>query len=91
MLTLRGSLTAGSRHQYQLIVKGGLDREDAWQRGLEFLFERLAQSWSIAGLELARQKQLLSRYRIASSEERRFVREALREHVEANFPELLAP
>jgi hypothetical protein len=48
-------------------------------------------SWTIAGLEINRQKELLARYRVASQGERRFVRDALREHVTENFPELQAP
>ena len=55
------------------------------------LFERLAVSWTIAGLELTRQRELLGRYRMASAAERNFVRDALREHVAEHFPELEAP
>jgi hypothetical protein len=91
VLRLRGSLTAASRSEYSSILKGGLDREDAWQRAVEFLFERLAASWSIAGLELARQKELIGRYRLASGDERHFVRDALREHLTEHFPEMEAP
>ena len=91
VLTLRGSLTPASRTQYAGILAGGAHREDAWQRAAEYLFERLAVSWVIAGLELDTQKELLARYRIASGDERRFVRDALREHVAEHFPELEAP
>ena len=91
VLTLRGSLSPASRLEYASVLAGGIEREDAWQRATEFLFERLAVRWSIAGLELDRQKELLARYRIASSEERRFVRDSLREHVAEHFPELEAP
>ena len=91
VLTLRGSLTAGSRKQYADILAGGLEREDAWQRATELLFERLAVSWTISGLEITRQKELLGRYRMATSDERRFVRDALREHVAEHFPEVQAP
>jgi len=90
-LTLRGSLTPASRLEYTAVLGAGLDREDAWQRAAELLFERLAVSWTIAGLELSRQKELLARYRASSSAERQFVREALREHVGEHFPELEAP
>jgi hypothetical protein len=68
-----------------------LDREDAWQRATELLFERLAVSWAIAGLEITRQKELLGRYRMASVAERRFVRDAIRAHVSEHFPELETP
>jgi hypothetical protein len=90
-LRLRGSLSLASRREYAAVLEGGLQREDAWQRATELLFERLAVSWTIAGLEINRQKELLGRYRMASSAERQFVRDALREHVGAQFPELQAP
>jgi hypothetical protein len=90
-LVLRGSLRPGARREYSRVLAGGLDREDAWQRAVELLFERLAASWTISGLELNRPKELLGRYRMASSDERRFVREALRQHVIEHFPELQAP
>ena len=48
-------------------------------------------SWTISGLEISRQKELLARYRIATADERGFVRDALREHVAENFPEVQAP
>ena len=91
VLRLRGSMTAGSRTRYADTLAGGLEREDAWQRATELLFEFLAVSWTIAGLETTRQKELLARYRIATTDERRFVRDALREHVTEHFPELQAP
>ena len=90
-LRLRGSLSPGSRREYAAVIAGGIEREDAWQRGVEFLFERLAVSWSVAGLEIERQRELLGRYRLASGEERRFVRDSLREHLSEHFPELQAP
>lgn len=91
MLALRGSLSPAARTEYARVLAGGHDREDAWQRAAELLFERLAVSWTIAGLELTRQKELLGRYRMASAAERKFVREALREHLAEHFPELSAP
>jgi hypothetical protein len=91
VLTLRGSLTPKSRTQYADVLAGGLDREDAWQRATELLFERLAVAWTIAGLEITSQKELLARYRIASPEERTFVRDSLRAHAAEHFPELTAP
>jgi hypothetical protein len=91
VLALRGSLTPASRREYSNILSGGLDREDAWQRATELLFERLAKQWTIAGLEITRQKELLGRYRMASASERQFVRDSLREHVAEHFPELQAP
>ncbi len=91
VLTLRGSMTAGSRRRYADTLAGGLEREDAWQRATELLFEFLAVSWTISGLEITRQKELLGRYRMATGDERQFVRDALREHVSEHFPELQAP
>lgn len=91
VLTLRGSLTLGARQEYADILAGGLYREDAWQRATELLFERLAVGWTISGLEITRQKELLGRYRMATTEERGFVRGALREHVAEHFPEMQAP
>jgi hypothetical protein len=91
VLKLRGSMSAGSRRKYADVLAGGLEREDAWQRAAEFLFERLAVSWTIAGLELTRQKELLGRYRMASGDERRFVRESLRAHLAEHFGDLQAP
>jgi len=90
-LRLRGALTPASRREYAAVLEGGLNRDDAQQRALEILFERLVVSWTIAGLALTRQKELVGRYRMASGPERQFVRDAIREHVQANFPELPVP
>ncbi len=90
-LELRGSLTPRARAEYTSTLAGGLNREDAWQRATELLFERLAVAWTIAGVRTDRQRELLGRYRIASSDERRFVRDSLRAHLVQNFPELQAP
>ena len=91
VLTLRGSLSPGARREYAATLGGGLHREDALQRAAEMLFEHLAVSWTIAGLELSLQGELLGRYRMASGAERNFIRNALREHVKEHFPELEAP
>lgn len=92
VLRLRGSMTPATRLEYAAVRAGSpLDREDAWQRGVEFLFERLAVEWEIAGVSTGRQKELLARFRVASPDERRFVRDALREHLSEHFPELDAP
>ena len=90
MLVLRGSLTPATRREYAEVLAGGLDREDAWQRALELLFERLAVSWTISGVTVARQQELLGRYRMASAAERSFVRESLRAHLAEHFPEMQA-
>jgi hypothetical protein len=91
VLTLRGSLPPAARREYADTLAGGLHREDALQRAAELLFERLTVSWTIAGVELSRQRELLGRYRMASGEERGFVREALRKHVAEHFPEMQLP
>jgi hypothetical protein len=90
-LELRGSLTPKARAEYAATLDGGLDREDAWQRATELLYERLALSWTVSGLRTDAQRELLGRYRMASAHERRFVRDSLRTHVAENFPELQGP
>ena len=95
-LTLRGSLTAGARREYAEILTGSVTsaaatREDAWQRAVELLFERLVVRWEIAGVPIARQRELLARYRAASTEERSWVRDVLREHCAEHFPDVQAP
>lgn len=62
--------------------------DDAWQRREEALFERLVVRWEIAGLPLNDQAMLLARYRMASAEERRWVRETIATHVERFIAEL---
>lgn len=91
VLVLRGSLKPAARREYADVLASGHDREDAWQRATELLFERLAVSWTIAGLEINRQRELLGRLRLGSAAERQFVRETLREHAREYFPELQAP
>ena len=93
VLALRGSMTPGTRREYAATLAGSpLSREDAWQRGVEFLFERLAVRWDIAGTEpIVKQKELLARFRFASMDERRWIREVLREHLAEHFPEVEAP
>ncbi len=90
MLTLRGSLSAGSRRRYAeaLAGAGATSREDAWQRATELLFEQLATRWTIAGAPLEKQRELLARYRMASPAERQWVREKLREHCAERFPDV---
>lgn len=89
MLTLRDELTDGTlRSLASLAAKPGASAEDRWQRRTELLFERLAVRWEIAGLPLEGQKQLLGRYRMASTEERRRVREALTEHLRTRYPDV---
>jgi hypothetical protein len=92
VLTLRGALTPKTRREYAETFAGNpLSREDAWQRAVEFLFERLAVRWEIAGVPTEGQKPLLMRFRVATPDERRFVRDALREHIAEHFPDVEAP
>ena len=93
LLVLRGSLSPPSRREYAAVLGGSpLSREDAWQRAVEFLFERLAVRWDIGGAEpITRQQELLARYRFAGQDERRWIRDVLREHLAEHFPELDAP
>jgi hypothetical protein len=92
VLTLRGSLKPGARREYaQTLQSNPLSREDAWQRAVEFLFEHLAVRWSIAGASIDRQRELLARYRAADAEQRRWVRDVLREHCAEHFPDVTAP
>ena len=59
--------------------------------GVELLFERLAVRWTIAGAPIDRPRELLARFRMASAEERAWVREALREHCAEHFLDVQAP
>jgi hypothetical protein len=96
-IVLRGSLSPATRAAYARIVSGedlpaAANREDAWHRAVEFLFERLAVSWTIAGAPaLTRQRDLLARLRVATSAERAWLRERLREHCANAFADLEAP
>ena len=91
-LVLRGAMTTATRTEYARVRAAGLDREDAWQRSVEFLFERLAVRWEIAGTEpIERQKELLARYRFATRDERAWIRGVLREHLAEHFPDVEAP
>jgi hypothetical protein len=96
VLTLRGSLTVGSRLEYAQALAGTGARaaatsEDAWQRAVELLFEHLAARWVIAGAPLERQRDLLARFRAASPEQRAWVRDVVREHCAEHFPDVQAP
>jgi hypothetical protein len=82
VLTLRDELSTGTWAKLDALdAKPAASAEDRWQRRAEFLFERLAVRWEISGLPLEGQRELLGRYRMASAEERRWVREVLDEHL----------
>jgi hypothetical protein len=89
VLTLRDELSGGTlRKLGNLDAKPAAGADDRWQRRVEFLFERLAVRWEIAGLPMEGQKELLGRYRMASADERRRVREALTEHLRTRHPDV---
>jgi hypothetical protein len=93
LLVLRGAMTPGTRREYAAAFAGSpLSREDAWQRAVEFLFERLAVRWEIAGTDpIVKQRELLARFRFASGDERRWIRDVLRRHVAEHFPDVEVP
>ena len=89
VLTLRDELSAGTLSKLDdLDARPAASAEDRWQRRGEFLFERLAVRWEIAGLPLEGQGELLGRYRLASSDERQQVRAVLAEHLAKHHPEI---
>ena len=96
VLTLRGALTPGSRREYARALSGesataAATAEDAWQRATELLFEHLAVRWVISDVPIERPRELLGRLRMASPQERAWVRGALREHCAEHFPDVQAP
>jgi hypothetical protein len=90
VLTLRRTVSAGTARKLAETAGGpAATTEDCWRRRTEMLFERFAVSWTIAGLPLTGQKELLGRYRLADDETRRWVRARLDEHIARHQPELL--
>jgi hypothetical protein len=89
VLTLRDELSPGTlRGVRDLDARPAASAEDRSQRRAEYLFERLVVRWEIAGLPLEGQKELLGRYRLASSEERQQVRRTLAEHLAQRHPDV---
>jgi hypothetical protein len=89
VLTVRDALSEGTlRELEKLRSSPAASQEDRWQRRGELLFERLAVGWTIAGLPLEGQKELLGRYRMADGDTRRWVRATLDAHVREKQPEL---
>ena len=89
VLTLRDDLSAGTRRKLaELDAQPASTAEDRRPRRGEFQFERLAVRWEIAGLPIEDQKELLGRYRLASSAERRQVRGQLAEHLARHHPDI---
>jgi hypothetical protein len=92
VLTLRGSMSPLTRRKYASTLHDQRrSTDDSWHRAVEFLFERLVERWTIFDVPTAGQKELLERYRIASAEEKHWIRDVLREHLAANFPDVEAP
>ena len=76
MLVLRGSMSPVTRHRYKAVLhdQSKLARTPGSAR-VEFLFERLAVRWIVFDVPTEGQKELLARYRMATQEERRWVRD----------------
>jgi hypothetical protein len=82
VLTLRDSLSERTLAKLDEPGSGAAASvDDAWRRRTEMLFERLAVRWEIAGLPLEKQSELLGRYRMASQDEQRWLRQTLDEHL----------
>jgi hypothetical protein len=92
ILTLRGSMSPLTRRKYtHTLHDQSRTTDDSWQRAVEFLFERLVERWTIYDVPTEGQKELLQRFRIATSEERLWIRDVLRQHLADHFPDVEAP
>ena len=90
VLTLRDGVSGGTlRKLRSLDARPAASADDRWQRREELLFEHLAVGWTIAGLPLTSQRELLGRYRMADSDTRAWVRRTIDEHLSAKQPEAL--
>ena len=91
VLTVRDSLSAGTlRELEKLSASPAASQDDRWQRRGELLFERLVTGWTIAGLPLEGQKELLGRFRMADSDTRTWLRDTLERHVAERHPDAAA-
>lgn len=82
VLSLRDGLSEGTVRKLREPPGGpAASADDRWQRHEEMLFERLAVRWTISGLPLEGQRELLARYRIADGETRRWVRATIDDHL----------
>jgi hypothetical protein len=89
VLTLRERVSGGTASKLREPAGGAAaSAEDMWRRRTELLFERFAVSWTIAGLPLTSQTELLGRYRMADQATQQWVRETLDRHVREHQPEL---
>jgi hypothetical protein len=90
VLSLRRSLSSRTiRKLNKPHRKDAASAEDVWARRNEMLFEYLVVNWEVSGLPLDDQKMLLGRFRMASADEKRWVRETIDTHIERYIPELL--
>jgi len=90
LLELRDVLSPGTVSALKRArMSPGASTEDDWQRRNELIFERLVVAWTISGLDpLTRQNELLARFRMASTEERAWIRHTIDSHVREHAPEL---
>lgn len=89
---LRAALPLPARARYaEELHDQRRSTDDSWQRAIEFLWEQLGTRWATHGTEITARKELLGRFRMASQEERKFVRESLRAHLGEYFPEMERP
>ncbi|MBA2504916.1 MAG: hypothetical protein H0V29_03115 [Thermoleophilaceae bacterium] len=81
-LELRDELSEGTRKMLESPQgTAGASQEDLEKRTNEIRFERLAMSWTVAGLPIEKQKELVDRYRMASSEEHAWISGTIAEHL----------
>jgi hypothetical protein len=89
VLTVRERVSAGTVSKLREPAGGAAaSADDLWRRRTELLFERFAVSWTIAGLPLTTQKELLGRYRMADQTTQEWVRQTLDDHLRTHQPEL---
>jgi hypothetical protein len=89
VLTLRDSVSPGTVAKLKDPAGGAASTaDDLWRRRMEMLFERFVVSWTIAGMPLKGQKELLGRYRLADQETQRWVRDTIAGHVRRHHQEL---
>jgi hypothetical protein len=89
VLTLRERVSSGTAAKLQEAAGGAAASvDDVWRRRTELLFERFVVGWTIAGLPLTGQKELLGRYRMADQETQQWVRSTIDRHIREHQPEL---
>jgi hypothetical protein len=81
VLTLRNTVSPGTSAKLRETAgSAAATSEDMWRRQTELLFERYAVRWTIAGLPLTRQKELLGRYRMADQATQAWIRATVDRH-----------